>query len=88
MRTHIKTAGEVCGLHGVVKHRGATANSGHYTFLRKRSKEWCGELMKHEWFALDDSHVYGIKAEAVKDDAKGQCAMLLYQKMEGGLNEQ
>lgn len=67
---------------GVVKHRGPSANSGHYTFLRKRGKDWAGDFVRHEWFAMDDDHVHGVKADAVRDDAKGQCAMLLYKNME------
>lgn len=79
---HLNPAFRACKkgyeLVGVVKHKGQRANSGHYTFLRKRGKDWAGELVKHEWFAMDDDLVYPIKPEAVKDDAKGQCAMLLY----------
>lgn len=58
-------------LSAAIMHKGASANSGHYTIFRKDGQDW---------YKIDDSVVEKVSAELVADSKYGQSAMLLFKR--------
>jgi ubiquitin C-terminal hydrolase len=71
----------ICGkkfmLNAVVRHKGATVDSGHYTAFRRRASEWLTDE-KSLWYLINDEDVQAIDKSDVKDNWRGQSAMLLF----------
>jgi ubiquitin C-terminal hydrolase len=71
----------ICGkkfmLNAVVRHKGATVDGGHYTAFRRRASEWLTDE-KSLWYLINDEDVQAIDKSDVKDNWRGQSAMLLF----------
>jgi hypothetical protein len=71
----------ICGkkfmLNAVVRHKGPTVDGGHYTVFRKRASEWLTDD-KSLWYLINDEDVQAIDKSDVKDNWRGQSAMLLF----------
>jgi hypothetical protein len=72
---------DLCGkqfvLNAVIMHKGETTSRGHYTILRRRTRNWSAAT-KSLWCEINDSDISPIDATKVQDSGRRQSTMLLF----------
>lgn len=76
---------ELCGkqyvLSAVIRHRGKSTSSGHYSIFRRRARNWVTEE-NSLWYHINDHVITSVDATKIKDHGSyGQCAMLLFKAL-------
>jgi uncharacterized UBP type Zn finger protein len=75
---------DLCGkqfvLNAVIMHKGETTSRGHYTILRRRTRNWITSI-KSLWCEINDADISPIEATNVQDSGRRQSTMLLFKAL-------